>query len=109
MTHVKRVVDARANQGRLLYHLACGHTLQETSPLRFTYAEGDQRDVRVGDKIPCQDELCPSHEQDKPTPEHPRFAEHWSRCFAGSLSRQGLAVAEMEADKALEAYRKRFP
>lgn len=98
MTHIRRVVDARRTQGRLLYHLSCGHVATST----------DVEPKVVGTEIACYIAECPSHLMPQVV-DQPRFAEHWSRCFAAALHDGNRAAAIADADWALEEYRKRFP
>lgn len=118
MTRVKRVVDARRTQGRLIYHLQCGHAFDSVEPI-LVDAIDTPRELAVDDKLACRMENCDSNHMPE-VPEHPRFAEHWSRCFAALVSGRlaqpdahadlGLVVdAQDFADLALAIYRKRFP
>jgi hypothetical protein len=64
----------------------------------------------VGTAVGCPVDTCPSHEEEKVMPEHPRFAEHWSRMSAAAYTRSGSWIEAAEvADDAMAAYRQRFP
>jgi hypothetical protein len=106
MTRIKRVVDARRNQGRLLYHLQCGHTAQTTEPLTV-----DGRELGVGDEVDCNIDNCSTANINQPPP-NPRFAQAWVDIFVASMRLEyPLNPAERAsfADECMAEYRKRFP
>lgn len=108
MTPVKRVVDARRNQGRLLYHLQCGHTVSVPNPILVRDSLGiEMRELTVGDEVDCNIDNCSTADIRQPPPD-PRYADHWSRVYASVVQKHDATLAIEEADRALLEYKKRF-
>ena len=106
MSKIKRVVDARRNQQRVLIHLDCGHVIAVTDDglTGLPTMESELWPYRVG-----MDMKCGNCAEPKPPAKDPRCDVFWRDVYANAVNAgAGTQQATTAADEAVERYTNRW-